>query len=233
MQTPLRLSVQVIVSTLYIIFLLISCSSKESSDPSHTETLILSNDSTHHNPASHSKHEGMNDHTDHNSLSPQQEQIVSDYGQDAGISNARLDIKEAQTGLVSQPDSDRVDQRIELKTKEHVLKFDKDEFTVKAGTIVEIHFENIDFMPHNLLIIKPGSLERVGEAADAMMSDPDAFEKNYVPELSDVLFHTPVLEIEETFTLRFTVPDEPGDYPYVCTFPGHWRVMNGIMRVAK
>jgi azurin len=195
--------------------------------------MILSNDSTNHNSVSHSKHEGMNDHTDHNSLSTLQKHTISDNDQADASSVAQLNIREAQTDLVSQADSDRVDQRIELKTMEHVLKFDKDEFTVKAGTIVEIHFENIDFMPHNLLVIKPGSLERVGVAADAMMSDPDAFEKNYVPELSDVLFNTPVLEIEETFTLRFKVPAEPGDYPYVCTFPGHWRVMNGIMRVAK
>ncbi|MCA9205393.1 MAG: c-type cytochrome, partial [Planctomycetales bacterium] len=33
--------------------------------------------------------------------------------------------------------------------------------------------------------------------------------------------------------LRFTAPTEPGIYPYVCTFPGHWVVMNGIMIVAE
>jgi len=150
-----------------------------------------------------------------------------------GFSNARLDVSDVQTTQISTTDVDVVDQRIELKTMEHVLKFDKNEFTVKAGTLVEIHFENIDFMPHNLLIIKPGSLDRVGEAADAMARDPEAFEKNYVPDIPDVLFNTPILEIEETFTLRFTVPNEPGDYPFVCTFPGHWRIMNGIMRVVK
>ena len=33
--------------------------------------------------------------------------------------------------------------------------------------------------------------------------------------------------------LRFRAPAEPGIYPYVCTFPGHWVVMNGEMVVAK
>ncbi|MCH8962102.1 MAG: hypothetical protein IH820_12455 [Bacteroidetes bacterium] len=31
--------------------------------------------------------------------------------------------------------------------------------------------------------------------------------------------------------LTFTAPTEPGDYPYVCTFPGHWRTMQGVMQV--
>jgi len=33
--------------------------------------------------------------------------------------------------------------------------------------------------------------------------------------------------------LRFRAPAEPGIYPYVCTFPGHWVVMNGEMVVAN
>jgi putative heme-binding domain-containing protein len=33
--------------------------------------------------------------------------------------------------------------------------------------------------------------------------------------------------------LRFRAPGEPGIYPYVCTFPGHWVVMNGEMIVAN
>jgi len=37
----------------------------------------------------------------------------------------------------------------------------------------------------------------------------------------------------ESFTLEFSAPEEPGDYPYVCTFPGHWRGMNGTMRVVR
>ena len=31
--------------------------------------------------------------------------------------------------------------------------------------------------------------------------------------------------------LRFKAPTEPGIYPYLCTFPGHWVVMRGQMIV--
>jgi hypothetical protein len=34
-------------------------------------------------------------------------------------------------------------------------------------------------------------------------------------------------------TVNWPRTDQPGIYPYVCTFPGHWVVMNGEMIVAK
>jgi putative heme-binding domain-containing protein len=36
----------------------------------------------------------------------------------------------------------------------------------------------------------------------------------------------------QVHVLRFNAPKEPGVYPYVCTFPGHWVVMNGLLVVA-
>ena len=36
----------------------------------------------------------------------------------------------------------------------------------------------------------------------------------------------------ETVTVTFTVPDEPGSYPYVCSFPGHYYAgMKGVLVV--
>ncbi len=114
-----------------------------------------------------------------------------------------------------------------------LMKFDTDTFRVKAGEKILLELDNLDGMQHNLLIIKPGTLEKVGAAADAMLRDPGASEKHYVPDMPEVLFATEMLGPGELYTLNFTVPDTPGDYPFVCTFPGHWRMMNGIMRVEK
>lgn len=114
-----------------------------------------------------------------------------------------------------------------------MMKFDKDVFTVPSGKKIVLEIDNRDGMQHNLLIVKPGSLQKVGAAADAMLRDPKASEKQYVPQIPEVLFSTKMLEPNEVFTLTFTAPSQPGDYPFVCTFPGHWRMMNGIMRVVK
>jgi uncharacterized protein len=122
---------------------------------------------------------------------------------------------------------------IDLKVEKEIMQYDKKLITVKAGQKVVINLENPDGMQHNLLIIKPGSLQKVGKAADEMLSDPKAAEKSYVPKISEVLYSTKLVSTGETVTLEFTVPTVPGDYPYVCTFPGHWRGMNGILRVTR
>lgn len=122
---------------------------------------------------------------------------------------------------------------INIKTLKNEMKYDLTEFTVKAGQKIEIVFENPDFMQHNLLIVAQGAMETVGKAADKLASDPTGAEKNYIPDVPEVLFFTPLVNPEETVTLTFVAPNEPGNYPYICTFPGHWRIMNGVMKVMK
>jgi azurin len=106
---------------------------------------------------------------------------------------------------------------------------------VKAGSAVTLVFRNPDNLYHNLVIVKAGALETVGVKADLMAADPAGLDKHYVPDDPNVLHWTPqiTLGIARSHTLRFFAPDEPGDYPYVCTFPGHWRVMRGVMKVVE
>jgi azurin len=111
------------------------------------------------------------------------------------------------------------------------MKFDVERFAVTPGEEVEIVFVNADHMPHNLLVTRPGTLEDVSLKAEAMASQPDAFQKHFVPDSPDVLHATPLINHDEIARLRFTAPASSGDYPFVCTFPGHWRTMNGVMEV--
>lgn len=122
-------------------------------------------------------------------------------------------------------------QKIKIGVIKNEMKYDLSEFSVEAGKPVEITFVNDDFMQHNLIISIPGSLEVVGKAADKLAMASDAAEKQYVPDIPEVLHHTPLVNPEETVTLRFIAPEKPGEYPFVCTFPGHWRLMNGVMKV--
>jgi azurin len=122
---------------------------------------------------------------------------------------------------------------IKLGVIPHEMKFDKSSFTVQAGTQVTIDFENLDFMQHNLVIGKKGSMEVIGKAADELAKNPKGAELNYVPEIPEVIIATVLVSPEGKETLVFTAPSEPGEYPFVCTVPGHWRIMNGIMVVRK
>ncbi len=113
----------------------------------------------------------------------------------------------------------------------HQMIYDRNVLYVEAGKPVEIVFENIDVMPHNLLIVQPGMLEKVGMAGELMQTAPDAYQRGFVPDLNVILHHTRLLQPRETQRLKFIAPRQPGEYPYLCTFPGHWRRMNGVMHV--
>jgi azurin len=122
---------------------------------------------------------------------------------------------------------------INVKVVPNALQFNKKLLSVKAGQKVTINLENPDVMQHNLVIIKPGTLQKVGAAADALARDPNGAEKQYVPRIPEVLSFIKLLNPDEEGSITFTAPTKPGDYPFVCTFPGHWRIMNGILRVTK
>jgi glucose/arabinose dehydrogenase/azurin len=111
------------------------------------------------------------------------------------------------------------------------MKYDVSRFTVTAGETVVIELVNKDEMPHNLVVGKEGALETIGLAADKMVALPDAFAKSFVPATPEVLFSIRLLNPGETVQARFTAPTQPGNYPFICTFPAHWRTMNGIVEV--
>lgn len=122
---------------------------------------------------------------------------------------------------------------IRIRSIKNEMKYDLQSFEVEAGKPVEIVFENPDFMQHNLVIVEEGALETLGKAADKLASDPKGGDMQYVPDIPEVLFATKLVNPEETVRLSFIAPEKPGDYPYVCTFPGHWSLMNGVMKVIE
>lgn len=120
---------------------------------------------------------------------------------------------------------------IKIKVIKNEMKYDLKTFSVEAGKPVEIVFENPDFMQHNLVITQLGALKTVGAAADKLAAHPKGAEMQYVPDIPEVLFATKLVNPQETVKLNFIAPAKEGDYPFVCTFPGHWSIMNGIMKV--
>ncbi len=120
---------------------------------------------------------------------------------------------------------------IRVGTLTDQMLFDRDRLVVQAGKPVEFAFDNTDIMPHNFVIVQPGSLEEVGNAAELFGTTPGAQEKNFVPPSGKVLLASKLLQPRESQSLRFTAPTVPGVYPYVCTYPGHWRRMFGALYV--
>ncbi|MEQ1839442.1 MAG: plastocyanin/azurin family copper-binding protein, partial [Verrucomicrobiales bacterium] len=111
------------------------------------------------------------------------------------------------------------------------LQYVQKTLKAKAGERLSLTFKNPDVVPHNWILGKPGTLQSLGEKCNLMITDPKGLAKHYVPESDDVLVYTDMVNAKGEFTIHFNAPKKPGEYPYLCTFPGHWMVMNGVMTV--
>ncbi|MFM7605710.1 MAG: plastocyanin/azurin family copper-binding protein [Prosthecobacter sp.] len=122
------------------------------------------------------------------------------------------------------------------------MMFDQAELTVKPGQKVKLTFDNpiqpnAPGLPHNWVLVKPGKEALVGNAALAMAADPKAMQKHYIPAAADgsphadILAHTILSQPGSKAEVEFTAPAEAGDFPYICTFPGHFLLMKGILHV--
>lgn len=107
------------------------------------------------------------------------------------------------------------------------MKFNKELLRVKAGEEVELTLKNVGELPkesmgHNFVILAPGvDVATFGGEAVA------AADNDYIPKtsLSSVVAHTKLLGPGEEDKITFTL--EKGVYTYICSFPGHFGVMQG------
>jgi azurin/glucose/arabinose dehydrogenase/lysophospholipase L1-like esterase len=120
-----------------------------------------------------------------------------------------------------------------VRTLPEQMKFDTSKLVVKADQGFQVLFENPDAMPHNFVVVKPGTRERVGMAAMTMSPEKlDAAGRAYVPDTSDVIAATTMVDAGQNETLRVPALAE-GVYEFVCTFPGHWTIMWGQLVVTN
>jgi azurin len=81
-------------------------------------------------------------------------------------------------------------------------------------------------MVHNWVLVKAGTEMDVGNAGAAAGEA-----KNFVPESPNVLAASKLAKPGKTVTVTFTAPETAGDYPYICTYPGHYVFMKGVLKV--
>jgi azurin len=114
---------------------------------------------------------------------------------------------------------------IELTANDQ-MKYDKIELHVKADQKVTLTLKNIGKVPkesmgHNFILLKPGT--DVSTFAKEAISAPD-----HIPASDTaIIAHTKLLGPGESDTIEFTVPK--GDYTYICSFPGHYMSMTGVL----
>jgi putative heme-binding domain-containing protein len=111
------------------------------------------------------------------------------------------------------------------------MAYDKETIAVQAGRPVLFVLDNADVMPHNFVITKPGRMQAIGELAEASAQNPAFARQHFVPQSADIIAASTLMQPRAAQRIMLNVPTEPGVYPYVCTYPGHWRRMFGAMYV--
>jgi len=121
--------------------------------------------------------------------------------------------------------------RVTIEPVGNQMLFEQDELTAAPGQEVTIVFKNTATSPameHNVIVLNDNSdatINRVGQAALT------AADNEFVPEDDAIIAATPLAKPGETVEVTFTAPSEPGEYAYVCTFPGHYVMMRGALTV--
>ena len=101
------------------------------------------------------------------------------------------------------------------------------EFTVEANQEVTIIMDNVatvEVMKHNVVILNDES--KVNEVGLQALSEPD-----YLPDNPAIIAATAMANAGAQTQVTFTAPSKPGKYVYICTYPGHYSMMKGVMIV--
>ena len=70
-----------------------------------------------------------------------------------------------------------------IRTVREQMRYDTLRVVVTAGQPFEIRFENVDFMPHNLVLVRPGTREKIGLASAKMKPDElDRQGRAFIPQ---------------------------------------------------
>ena len=108
-----------------------------------------------------------------------------------------------------------------------LMQYDKKELKVKEGSTVTLTLKHVgkmakEVMGHNFVLLKPGT-----DLATFANSAMTAVDNEYIPKDTDrVIVSTKMLGGGESTTITFEAP-AIGTYDYICSFPGHYGLMQG------
>jgi len=126
------------------------------------------------------------------------------------------------------------DQHLKLKTMLGMMRYDQPDLIVEPGQRIKLTLENADDLQHNLVFLRPQSDDSNGLkfATEMWMLGEKGMQIGWVQgDHKRVLATSRLLNPHESEDLYLVAPMEPGDYPYVCTVPGHAMIMNGKLKV--
>ena len=112
-----------------------------------------------------------------------------------------------------------------------MMKFDQNELRVFEGQKITLTLNHKGkmskgIMGHNFVLLKKET--NLNDFAQRAML---ARENEYIPDGNETIAYTKMIGGGESDTITFTAP-EKGSYTYICTFPGHYGLMKGVLIVS-
>ncbi|WP_069131071.1 plastocyanin/azurin family copper-binding protein [Rhodohalobacter halophilus] len=94
----------------------------------------------------------------------------------------------------------------------------------EPGEEIRINLRTVSNMPptamsHNFVLVEMGTDVDAFARESLNARDNDYLSPNFEDQ---IIAATAMLGNGESDTITFTVPDEPGEYDFICTFPGHF-----------
>jgi azurin len=149
------------------------------------------------------------------------------------VLNCGSDKKKEETKEIKLNSSPKTEEKVDenvaniVITGNDVMKFNTNEIKVKSGQKVRLtlrHIGKLDakIMGHNLVVLKQDV-----NISDFAALAASANDNKYIPKDSeDIIAHTDIIGGGQTTTIEFDAP-EAGTYTFLCSFPGHYAMMQG------
>lgn len=118
-------------------------------------------------------------------------------------------------------------------TGDDTMKFNVIAITAKPGEQITVRLKNVGTMPkmaaaHNFVLLAK-AVDMTAFTTAAVM----AGQTEYIPAKfkDQVVAFTKLVGPGETAEVSFKAPTAPGEYDYICSFPGHFATMKGKLTV--
>lgn len=123
--------------------------------------------------------------------------------------------------------AEAVDAELVVVAAENAMRYETSRIEAPAGARVRLVIDNTattsPAMVHNAVVLSATDDATVNRVGTAAAGAPDN-----VPDDPAILTHTPLAGPGERRAVVFTMPP-PGEYRFICTFPGHYQFMRGTL----
>ena len=133
----------------------------------------------------------------------------------------------------AQAEDKKIEHDVVIGTLHGQLRYATEVFAVRPESRVSVTLNNTDEMIHNLLLVKGGNEELARIAEGALKLGAAGMKKSFIPQDEAIIASIDLVQPGKKGVIIFIAPKETGDYPYVCTFPGHSLTMRGVMKVSE